>query len=94
MILGCFSAERGPGKRYGAPLDATRYLWSNGVVEHSQWKETFRTQAHKSSISIMCIHASTVITGSSDAELKVWEVEGDNGKFSSVILPHNDLTVV
>ncbi|TFL05670.1 WD40 repeat-like protein [Pterulicium gracile] len=46
------------------------------------WKETFRTQAHKSSISIMCIHASTVITGSSDAELKVWEVEGDNDRLS------------
>ncbi|KAF9462581.1 WD40 repeat-like protein [Collybia nuda] len=40
----------------------------------SQWKSTGRIQAHTKAISSLCVFNDWVITGSSDASIRIWEV--------------------
>ncbi|KAF8897476.1 WD40-repeat-containing domain protein [Infundibulicybe gibba] len=41
----------------------------------TQWHLHAKIQAHEKPISSICVHASCIVTGSSDASLKIWELD-------------------
>lgn len=48
-----------------------------------QWNIVYKVQAHEKSISSLCIFDQWVVTGSSDASVKIWKItfgDGELGK--------------
>ncbi|KZW03964.1 WD40 repeat-like protein [Exidia glandulosa HHB12029] len=53
-----------------------------------QWILAARTKAHERTVSALTVYAGVIVTGSSDATLKVWSLQTDDDKGASSQIQH------